>query len=143
MPLGKPLAPESPCPCGSPETLDDCCLPYINGLSLAPTAETLMRSRYTAHITLAIHYLWDTWSTQERIRSSKEDIEAWAASCEWLGLKIVKTRAGRPQDNQGIVEFIALYRQNGQLQQHHEISLFRKSHKSWLYVGHQDSQPMS
>lgn len=138
MPPAKQLSPESPCPCGNPETLGDCCLPYINGETLTPTAETLMRSRYTAHVILAIDYLWKTWSAEKRVHSSKAEIEAWATSCEWLGLKIVATKAGRVMDNRGIVEFIALFRQNGQVNQHHEISVFTKSQQGWLYVGHKD-----
>jgi SEC-C motif-containing protein len=35
------------------------------------------------------------------------------------------------------VEFIALYRQNGKLQQHHEVSQFKKVLGKWLYVDHQ------
>lgn len=138
MPPAKHFNPESPCPCGNPETLGNCCLPYIKGVALAPTAQVLMRSRYTAHVILAIDYLWDTWSAEQRIRSSKQDIEAWASSCEWLGLKILATEKGQQQDNQGVVEFIALFRQNGQLQQHHEISVFSKLQQAWSYMGHKN-----
>ena len=87
---------------------------------------------------MAIDYLWDTWSPTERIRSSKEDIAAWANSCEWLGLQILETTAGKEQDNQGMVSFIARYRQNGQLQQHHEVSVFKRVQQAWLYIGHRD-----
>jgi len=97
-----------------------------------------MRSRYSAHVLMAIDYLWDTWSPTERIRSSKEDIAAWANSCEWLGLQILETTAGKEQDNQGMVSFIARYRQNGQLQQHHEVSVFKRVQQAWLYIGHRD-----
>lgn len=138
MPPAKPFAPESICPCGSQKQLGDCCLRYIEHKALAPTAEALMRSRYSAHVLLAIDYLWDTWSPEERIRSSKEDVSAWACSCEWLGLQILETTAGKAQDNQGLVNFIAFFRQNGQLQQHHEVSIFRRVQQAWLYVGHQN-----
>jgi SEC-C motif-containing protein len=136
MPPAKNLNAQSACPCGSKNSLGDCCLPYIEGKSTAPTAEALMRSRYTAHVIFAIDYLWNTWSPEERIRSSKSDIEAWARSCEWLGLQILETKAGGVQDNQGLVTFIALFRQNGELQQHHEVSVFKKTFQNWLYVSH-------
>ena len=40
--------PTDPCPCGSGNALAECCGKYISGVAHAPTAETLMRSRYTA-----------------------------------------------------------------------------------------------
>lgn len=125
------------CPCGSQKLLHNCCLPYIEGKLNAPTAEQLMRSRYSAHALLAIDYLWETWSPEQRIRSSQADIRAWAESCEWLGLQIISIQQGQASDSQGIVEFIALYRQKGKLQQHHEVSQFKKVLGKWLYVDHQ------
>ena len=138
MPPAKPLPPESLCPCGSQRSLLDCCLSYIEGKSKAPTAEALMRSRYTAHVLLAIDYLWDTWAPEERVKSSKVAIYNWASSCDWLGLRILKTKAGGLKDDHGLVSFIALFRQSGDLQEHHEISIFRKSAENWLYVSHKD-----
>ena len=137
MPPTKPVNPESTCPCGSDQSLARCCLDYIEGRSVAPTAEALMRSRYTAHVLLAIDYLWETWSPEERVRSSKADIEAWARNCEWLGLKIIGTKAGGKKDNHGLVSFLALFRQNGELQEHQEVSVFKKTPLgAWLYVDH-------
>jgi SEC-C motif-containing protein len=97
-----------------------------------------MRSRYSAHVLLAVDYLWDTWSPEVRIRSSKADIRAWASACEWLGLQILTTEKGGPGDNEGLVGFVAIFRQSGQLQQHHELSLFRKTGSKWFYVDHND-----
>lgn len=96
-----------------------------------------MRSRYTAHVISAIDYLWDTWHPAERLRSSKADIRAWAESCEWLGLNILRSEQGGPHDDQGIVEFVASFRHRGQMHQHHEISVFKKQDGIWLYVDHQ------
>jgi SEC-C motif-containing protein len=137
MPPAKVFNPESPCPCGSQQLLNVCCLPYIQLRAQAPTAERLMRSRYTAHVLLEIDYLWETWSPDQRMRSSKEDIRAWAESCEWLQLQILSTKAGLESDDQGLVSFVALFRQNGELQKHSEISVFKKVFNRWLYVDHQ------
>lgn len=137
MPPTKVVNPQLECPCGSKITLGNCCLPYINRQKFAPTAEILMRSRYTAHLVLAIDYLWDTWSPEQRSRSSQQEILAWANACEWLGLHIISTSAGKESDDQGLVVFTANYRQAGKLQQHHEISLFKKVAGHWLYVSHQ------
>lgn len=96
-----------------------------------------MRSRYTAHTLLAIDYLWATWSPEQRLRSSPDAIHQWVASCEWLGLRIIRTQGGQPQDTQGTVEFMALFKQAGELHQHHETSLFKQALGRWLYIDHQ------
>ena len=138
MPPKPPLnTSDTPCPCGSSQVLNSCCLPFIEGTQQAATAEQLMRSRYTAHTLLAIDYLWDTWSPDQRLRSSKADIRAWAERCEWLGLQVLGTQDGGVTDDSGIVEFIALFRQQCQLQQHHEVSVFKKILGKWLYIDHQ------
>ena len=138
MPPKPPLTTaNAPCPCGSTKTLNTCCLPFIEGTCHAVTAEQLMRSRYTAHALLAIDYLWATWSPEQRLRSSQADIRSWAESCDWLGLQILSTHQGGAEDESGTVEFIALFRQQGQLHQHHEMSEFKKVLGKWLYLDHQ------
>ena len=138
MPLTNAVNPQSPCPCGSQRLLADCCLPFITRQQTAPTAEALMRSRYTAHVLLVIDYLWVTWDHQQRQYSTQDEIRKWAESCEWLRLEILSTSAGLSNDEEGIVTFIASYRQDGKTQQHHEISLFKKRDNRWLYVSHYD-----
>ena len=98
-----------------------------------------MRSRYTAHVLVAVDYLWETWSAEKRVRSSKQDIKRWAESCEWLGLQILATKKGQPEDNEGLVSFVALFRQNGNLQQHHEVSTFQRTLGGWCYLDHLDA----
>lgn len=39
------------CYCNSQKEFKDCCEPYIKGLEKAPTAEALIRSRYSAYAT--------------------------------------------------------------------------------------------
>ena len=53
------------CPCSSQKEMADCCLPYIRTYS-APTAEALMRSRYTAFTLHEADYLFQTTSLAER-----------------------------------------------------------------------------
>jgi SEC-C motif-containing protein len=134
----KPQLPaaNTPCPCGSQKPLENCCQPFIQGTANPATAEQLMRSRYTAHLLLAIDYLWATWSPEQRLRSSQADIRAWAESCDWLGLQVIATRQGGASDDKGTVEFIALFRQRGQVHQHHEVSQFKKVMGKWFYVDH-------
>nr|WP_324258805.1 YchJ family metal-binding protein [Cellvibrio fontiphilus] len=138
MPPQASHTPQAPCPCGSSKILQECCLDFIQGRRHAPTAEALMRSRYSAHCLVAVDYLWDTWSAEQRLRSNKNDIRAWAEDCDWLGLQILSTQKGGEQDDTGLVEFVAIYRQQGQLRQHHEISRFSKTLGKWFYVDHAD-----
>ncbi|MDP6109524.1 MAG: YchJ family metal-binding protein, partial [Rhodospirillales bacterium] len=55
----------SKCPCKSGLAYDDCCGPYIAGKA-APTAEALMRSRYTAHVEDNHAYLIETVAPESR-----------------------------------------------------------------------------
>lgn len=47
------------CPCGSGARLDECCGQYLAGTP-APSAERLMRSRYSAYVLGDIDYLRQT-----------------------------------------------------------------------------------
>ena len=38
------------CPCGSGQAIAECCGRYLDGGEAVPTAEALMRSRYTAFV---------------------------------------------------------------------------------------------
>ena len=53
------------CPCGSERSLDDCCGPIIAGAA-PPTAEILMRSRYTAYTLGNFDYLAGTLAPEVR-----------------------------------------------------------------------------
>ncbi len=46
------------CPCGSNKPYTDCCARYVEGNKHAPTAEALMRSRYTAYTFCAKTTCW-------------------------------------------------------------------------------------
>lgn len=141
MPLINPLAPfyTQPCPCHSGQTLANCCGPYLVGEKTAPTAETLMRSRYTAHALAArvpttVDYILDTWAPEQRHQLKREDILQWAAGSEWLGLEVLATHQGGADDQQGSVTFVARYRQGMQLHEHREHSLFRRDGEQWYFV---------
>src|SRR6478735_376750 len=54
------------CPCGTGETFGECCGRYLQDGRVAPTAEALMRSRYTGFATRAVHYLLATWHPSTR-----------------------------------------------------------------------------
>jgi SEC-C motif-containing protein len=124
----------SDCPCGSGRDFDLCCGPIIAGAP-APTAEALMRSRYTAYVRHAFEHLGRSLSAAERKGWSPEDAKRWAEQSEWLGLKILRTEAGGPNDQEGIVEFAARFRSGGQDHEHLETARFAREGGQWVYAG--------
>ncbi len=117
-----------PCPCGSGKRYLECCELYISGKRHAPTAEALMRSRYTAYTLLDQAYLLKTWHPRSRmpILDLKDQ-----ALCKWLGLEV---RAYHRQDSRATVEFVARYKINGRAMQLHEVSKFEFEGGQWFYV---------
>lgn len=119
---------EKNCHCGSPKPFQDCCEPFIKGAQKAPTAEALMRSRYSAYATHAVDYLMETTQVSERDYHSKADILNWASSNQWLKLEIIKA-------TENTVEFKAYFLDNALRPQiHHEFSTFKQEDGSWFYV---------
>lgn len=123
-----------PCPCGHQASLDQCCGPYLEGLSLPQTAEQLMRSRYSAYKLQKIDYLRQTLWPKYQPAFDAIGVARWAAENFWTGLAILSTDRGQQQDRQGTVLFEATYLANGQLNTHREHSLFRKKAGRWYYV---------
>ncbi|WP_375384517.1 YchJ family protein [uncultured Microbacterium sp.] len=67
------------CPCGSGVAFDGCCAPALRG-SPAPTAEALMRSRYTAFVVGDTRYLADSWHP-----GTRPDDVSMDPSVRWQG----------------------------------------------------------
>lgn len=127
------------CPCRSMDQIklqyEECCEPFLKGKKKAPTVETLMRSRYVAYVVKNINYIDETQITVENEVFNKEEALKWAESSEWLGLEIKKTQKGEPNDNTGVVEFVAHYKDkaSGTELRHHETSLFQKRDGDWKF----------
>ena len=125
------------CPCGSGQELEHCCGPYVNGDQHAPTAEALMRSRYTAHCLARYAYLHDTVHPDMRDDEDLESMRQWSESVEWQGLEILSTHDGGADDESGEVGFLASYAVSGMPQSLREDAFFRKEDGRWYYVdGH-------
>lgn len=124
------------CPCGSDQNLDDCCGPIIDG-ALAPTAEALMRSRYTAYVQGNIGYLADTLSPEIRDDFDQAEAGNTASDAKWQGLELRAVTDGGENDESGSIEFIASFRLGGQLRVHHELAEFRREQGLWMCVGGQ------
>ncbi|MBY0486601.1 MAG: hypothetical protein K2P85_05360 [Flavobacteriaceae bacterium] len=116
------------CYCGNHLPFEDCCKPYIDGLVKAPTAEALMRSRYSAYATGAADYLVATTHASTRKKHKKAEIMEWSTSNKWTGLEII-------QATETTVTFKASYLDNRkQPQVHYEKSTFIFDGGSWFYL---------
>lgn len=93
-----------------------------------------MRSRYSAYARGAIDYLVETHDASTRKQVDRAAIAAWSRQTEWLALEIVETVRGGADDDEGIVEFIARGRSDGQPFAHRERSQFRRRDGRWFYV---------
>lgn len=125
------------CPCGSGENYADCCEVFIHGDQNAPTAEALMRSRYTAYVKTEIDYIYNTTHESQRGSFNREESEDWSTKTDWHSLEIRRSEGGGPQDQTGMVEFIARFRNKGNLTHHHELAEFKKEDDQWFfYDGH-------
>ncbi|GAA0305972.1 YchJ family metal-binding protein [Kineococcus aurantiacus] len=122
-------APDAPCPCGWGEPLAGCCGRYLDGRD-APTAEALMRSRYTAFAVGDVAHLLRSWHPDTRPADLDLDPEL-----EWKRLVVLGTDRGSPFDDTGTVEFEAHYRQAGRRGVQHEESAFVRVEGRWVYEG--------
>ena len=118
------------CPCGSTHTYNQSCRPY-HDRKAAPTAEALMRSRYSAYVMRHGAYLHRSWHSSTR--PNKKGLLQLPPT-DWLSLDIVRTEHGGEQDSEGIVEFIARYREGEQTGELHETSRFVKEGGKWFYL---------
>ncbi|MGW6264199.1 YchJ family protein [Cellulosimicrobium funkei] len=141
---GNPLDDDARCPCLSGDTYGSCCGRYHAGLRPgpdgaapgphAPTAEALMRSRYSAFAVGDADYLRATWHPSTRPADLDLDLDD---DVEWRRLDVVRTEAGGPFDTTGVVEFVAHHRSRtdpvdrGRL---HEVSRFVREGDRWSYV---------
>jgi len=119
------------CLCGSGMSQSDCCHLLHCGAKFAPTAEALMRSRYSAYVMKNESYLLETWDRNSRPTTidfaREEDIE-------WRYLQIINIKKGGTKDRKGIVEFKAYYRQDGEEYAMNEVSRFVKKTGRWFYL---------
>jgi SEC-C motif-containing protein len=115
------------CPCGSGEEYEKCCGRFVEGGEAAPTAEQLMRSRYTAYVLRQEAYVKATWHAATRpVEAVTED-----GDVKWLGLEV---RRHVPDGGKATVEFVARYKLGGRAHRLHEISRFVREEEKWFYV---------
>ena len=127
----------TPCPCGGYPTgvsYADCCEPALTLREWPPTAQQLMRSRYTAHVRGDADHLFRTWHPSTR--PADPDPEA---GTRWTGLTIESVTAGSEQDDDGVVEYTAHWTgPDGQADELHEVARFVRRARRWMYLGPAD-----
>lgn len=117
------------CPCLSGNPYDECCGPLHAGAA-APTAERLMRSRFSAFALGLPEYLLITW--HPRTRPAELELDP---TQRWTRLDIVDTRSGGPFDSSGRVTFRAWWRaEGGERGVLEEDSAFVREQGRWFYV---------
>ncbi len=123
------MSKETLCPCGTNLSYTACCQPFVELGQQPPTAEALMRSRYTAFTLKNADYLLRSWHPS----TSPKELDL-ATSLNWCKLEIVATKEGSENDTQGIVEFKATYMGQGKTGTLHEVSRFTLEEGRWFYV---------
>ncbi|MFC0506292.1 YchJ family protein [Micromonospora costi] len=117
------------CPCGSGHPYAQCCGPLHRGTADAPTAEALMRSRFSAFAVGDAAYLLRSW--HESTRPARLDLDP---AQRWIRLEIVDTAAGGLFDSTGTVAFRAHYRAGGSAGTLVERSRFVRTDGRWVYL---------
>jgi SEC-C motif domain protein len=123
--FGAAAARRAACPCGSGADVAGCCGPLLEGAP-APSAERLMRSRYTAFVRGDAAHLLRTWHPHTRPAEVRID-----AATTWQALEIID--AGETGDT-AQVEFRARYRDADGPGVLHERSRFARRGGRWMYV---------
>ncbi|MFG6277691.1 YchJ family metal-binding protein [Microbacterium sp. 5K110] len=114
----------APCPCGRAE-FRECCGPLLDGGS-APSAERLMRSRYTAFVVGDTAHLARTWHPSTR----PDDIDLDDGTV-WDGLVI---EDATEDGDAATVTFRAAWRQGNERGVLAEHSRFVRRGGRWVYV---------
>ncbi|MCF2528139.1 YchJ family protein [Yinghuangia soli] len=125
----QPPADGAACPCGLDAAYGDCCGRFHRGEGTAPSAERLMRSRYSAFVAGDAAYLLRTWHPDTRPERLELDPKT-----RWLGLEVLETSGGGAFHSEGTVRFRARFREAGREGAVDEHSTFVRLDGAWVYV---------
>jgi SEC-C motif-containing protein len=118
----------SNCYCGNSFPFQDCFETYIKGIANDPSAEKLMRSRYSAFAIEAADYLVNTTHSSKRRLHNKKVILAWSQANKWLKLEVLAS-------TETTVTFKAYFLDESlKAQVHYEYSTFKLENGKWFYV---------
>jgi SEC-C motif-containing protein len=112
------------CYCDSNIDFDACCKPYLDKGMLAPTAEKLMRSRYSAFKSNNARYLMET---SLHVKENEEQaLNNYFEQVQWLQLEVIKAEALK-------VEYKAYFMMDNKVDVLHERSNFVQENGKLLY----------
>ncbi|MFC1705359.1 YchJ family protein [Planctomycetota bacterium] len=103
-------------------------------MSVPETAEACLRSRYSAYALGEVDFILESHHSSTRAEVSRSNIADWSRNSEWLGLRVLETEGGGPQDEEGSVTFSASYRQHGKTVDHTENAQFEKEDGAWRFL---------
>ncbi len=121
------------CSCDTKKPYSQCCEPVLKGVKIAESPMELMRARYSAFVHQEIDFIVNSIAPSKKKEFDRKDIEDWSKNTEWMGLEIVSTENGGPNDDKGQVEFIATSRDKEEINKHHELASFVKIKGSWFF----------
>ncbi|MDO9618916.1 MAG: YchJ family protein [Pseudomonas sp.] len=121
------------CPCGSGQLLTLCCGRYHAGTP-APSAESLMRSRYSAYALGLIDYLVHSTLPAQQAGLAQEAIQTWSLGSTWLGLEVEQAQLIEGEPQHAYVTFTAHWRDEGGTHSHRERSAFVRNNDSWYFI---------
>jgi SEC-C motif-containing protein len=121
------------CPCGSEQLLTLCCGLYHAGTP-APSAEALMRSRYSAYALGLIDYLAHSTLLAQQAGLDHDAIRAWSLGSTWLGLEVEQAQLIEGEPQHAYVTFTAHWRDAGGAHSHRERSAFVRNNGQWYFI---------
>lgn len=119
------------CPCGTGKIYMNCCGTFLENNKIPATPEELMRSRYTAYTKANIDYIVKTMKKPASEYFHPETALQWAKQVRWEKCDVLRSSC---HENDGFVEFIAHFSENGVKKTIHEKSEFHKIQGQWFYV---------
>lgn len=125
----KPPASDAACTCGSGKSFGQCCQPVLANIAAAPSAEALMRARFTAHVIGDSEFLHKSYLADSKKPYNGEQL---AGGDRWTRLVIHSQEEGQTPDK-AYVEFTAFFKEQGVEVPHIEKAEFVRHEGSWIY----------
>jgi SEC-C motif-containing protein len=123
------------CPCGNDQSLVQCCGRFHDGAA-APSAEALMRSRYSAYALGLVDYLVRSTLPAQQSELDQKAIQSWSQGSTWLGLELELVQAPLPEGEHqhAYVTFTAHWRDDNGEHSHRERSAFVRNNGNWYFI---------
>jgi SEC-C motif-containing protein len=121
------------CPCGSDLLLTLCCGRYHTGTP-APSAEALMRSRYSAYALALIDYLVRSTLPAQQAGLDQDAIQTWSLGSTWLGLEVEQAQLIEGEPQHAYITFTARWRDHTGEHSHRERSAFVCNNEHWYFI---------